>query len=128
MSTSAQNDQPPPVLEARGVQVSFPGGVVAVEDLDLRVSRGEFLVVLGPSGCGKSTVLNLFAGFLAPTCGEVLLEGRPITGVEPGCGMVFQKYALFPWLTVEENAGFGPSLSGDAGGAARVEELLSTLR
>jgi NitT/TauT family transport system ATP-binding protein len=124
MSETTPTTELPPVLECRGASVQFGGEVMAVEGLDLAVAPGEFLVVLGPSGCGKSTLLNLFAGFLRPSAGEVLLEGTPITGVEPRCGMVFQKYALFPWLTVRENASFGPSLRGASDAAERVDELL----
>ena len=110
------------LLEARGVAKRF-GAVVALEDLSLSVARGEFVVVVGSSGCGKSTLLNLFAGFEAPTAGAVLLDGAPITDVEPRCGMVFQNYALFEWLTVAQNIGFGPRMGGRAD-AGRVADLL----
>jgi NitT/TauT family transport system ATP-binding protein len=111
-----------PVLEARGVEKRF-GDVVALSGLDLRVERGEFVVVVGASGCGKSTLLDLFAGFEQPDAGEVLLDGKPIEDVEPRCGMVFQSYALFPWLTVEENISFGPRMRGCAD-AERVRRLV----
>ena len=104
-----------PVIEARGVSRVFrtrKGELRALEDLSLSVQRGEVLCILGASGCGKSTFLSLVAGFIAPTRGEILLEGRPIRGLEPRCGMIFQQYALFPWLTVLENVGFGPRLRG----------------
>ena len=111
-----------PVLAARGVTKAF-GDVVALAGLDLRVERGEFLVIVGASGCGKSTLLNLFAGFESPSAGTVLLDGREIRDVEPRCGMVFQSYALFDWLTVSANVGFGPRMRGvDA--SDRVAELL----
>ena len=71
------------------------------QDVSLDVVEGEFLCLLGASGCGKSTMLSLFAGFLQPTAGQVMLRGQPITGIEPRCGMVFQSYALFP---VEDRA------------------------
>ncbi len=86
--------------------------VVAVRDLTLEVQEGEFLCLIGASGCGKSTVLNLFAGFLRPTAGQVLLRGHPITRIEPRCGMVFQSYALFPWKTVRGNVEFGLKMKG----------------
>jgi len=111
-----------PVLEARGVTKRF-GDVVALDGLSLAVARGEFLVVVGASGCGKSTLLNLFAGFDPPTAGEVLLDGEAIRDVEPRCGMVFQSYALFDWLTVEQNVGFGPRMRGTLD-PARVDALL----
>ena len=113
------------MIEARGVTKAF-GETVALDGMDLSVSEGEFLVIVGASGCGKSTLLNLFAGFEQPTSGEVLLMGEPITGVEPRCGMVFQNYALFEWLTVRGNIGFGPKLRG-ALDPARVEQLIETV-
>jgi NitT/TauT family transport system ATP-binding protein len=86
--------------------------VVAVRDFSLDVNESEFLCLIGASGCGKSTVLNMFAGFIQPTAGQVLLRGRPITRVEPRCGMVFQSYALFPWKTVRGNVEFGLKMRG----------------
>ncbi len=100
-----------PTLEARKATKRF-GDVTALDGLDLTVAQGEFVVVVGASGCGKSTLLNLFAGFESPTSGEILLDGEPIAGIEPRCGMVFQNYALFEWLSVNENVGFGPRLRG----------------
>jgi len=105
-----------PVLVADRVTRTFPvrGGqeVVAVRDLSLEVQDGEFLCLLGASGCGKSTMLNMFAGFLQPSQGQVRLRGMPITGIEPRCGMVFQSYALFPWRTVQGNVEFGLQMRG----------------
>jgi NitT/TauT family transport system ATP-binding protein len=112
----------PPLLEARGVGKVF-GGTAALEGLSLRVERGEFLVIVGPSGCGKSTLLNLFAGFDLPSSGEVLLDGERIRDVDTRCGMVFQNYALFDWLTVERNVDFGPRMRGRAD-PARIADLL----
>ncbi len=109
-------------LRAAGVRKSF-GDVVALDGLDLDVEDGEFLVVVGASGCGKSTLLNLWAGFESPTGGTVELRGEPIRGVEPRCGLVFQNYALFPWLSVSRNIAFGPSLRGKAN-ETRVNELI----
>jgi NitT/TauT family transport system ATP-binding protein len=102
------------ILSARHVVKSFggEGGVVAIRDLSLDVEEGEFVCLLGASGCGKSTMLSLFAGFLQPTSGAVMLRGRPITGIEPRCGMVFQSYALFPWKTVRGNVEFGLKMQG----------------
>jgi NitT/TauT family transport system ATP-binding protein len=111
-----------PVLEARGVVKSF-GAVRALDGLSLAVGRGEFLVIVGASGCGKSTLLNLFAGFESPDSGEILLDGERVRDVEPRCGMVFQNYALFDWLTVERNVDFGPRMRGRAD-PARVADLL----
>lgn len=84
------------------------GGVVeALRSTTLRVSEGEFVSIVGPSGCGKSTLLNMLGGFDAPTSGRLLVEGEKISGPDIQRGMVFQDYALFPWLTVAENVMFG---------------------
>jgi NitT/TauT family transport system ATP-binding protein len=107
-----------PVIVAQGVTKAFylDGGrqVVALQDLNLRVEEGEFLCLVGGSGCGKTTFLNLAAGFMLPTSGQVLLRGQPITGIEPRCGMIFQSYALFPWKTVLSNVEFGLKMKGVA--------------
>ncbi len=106
----------PGILSAQHVTRTFAVGrgapVVAVEDLSIEVQEGELLCLLGTSGCGKTTILNMFAGFLPPSAGQVLLRGRPITGIEPRCGMVFQSYALFPWKTVRGNVEFGLKMQG----------------
>lgn len=86
------------------------GGVVAVEDFNLEVEKGEFISFLGPSGCGKTTTLRMIAGFELPTSGEVVLDSENITYKSPNernVGMVFQSYALFPNMTVAQNIGFG---------------------
>jgi NitT/TauT family transport system ATP-binding protein len=104
-----------PIIAARDLSVTFAtrkGPLTALEGFELAVRRGEVVCIVGASGCGKSTFLNVVAGFLAPTRGEVLLDGQPIRGVEPRCGMIFQNYALFPWMTVLDNVAFGPRLNG----------------
>ncbi|VFM97681.1 MAG: taurine transport system ATP-binding protein [Candidatus Kentron sp. G] len=115
------------------VSMSFetPDGAVvqALEDVSLDLKQGELLSVLGPSGCGKTTLLNIVAGFLAPTGGRVLLDGRIVAGPHPERGMVFQQGALFEWMNVRKNVAFGPSMKGMAKRAADeiVDRLLDTV-
>jgi NitT/TauT family transport system ATP-binding protein len=103
--------------------------MVALENINLEIPRGQFVCLLGPSGCGKSTLLNAIAGFAPPTAGTVLADGAAVSGPGPERGMVFQEYALFPWMTVEQNVGFGLEIKGMAKAeiAARVAELLKLL-
>jgi NitT/TauT family transport system ATP-binding protein len=103
----------PSILSARSVTKSYDQGrITAIRDLSMDVEEGEFVCLLGASGCGKSTMLSLFAGFLQPSAGQVMLRGAPITRIEPRCGMVFQSYALFPWKTVRGNVEFGLKMQG----------------
>jgi ABC-type nitrate/sulfonate/bicarbonate transport system ATPase subunit len=90
----------------RGVSMSF-GAVRVLENIDLDVREGEFVVLVGPSGCGKSTLLNIAGGFLAPSSGEVTIDGQRVRGPDPRRIFVFQERGVFPWLTVEGNIGFG---------------------
>jgi NitT/TauT family transport system ATP-binding protein len=102
-----------PKIQIQRVGKSFgaPGHAApALGEIDLDVAEREFVCLLGPSGCGKSTLLNIVAGFLAPTTGTVLVDGRLVNGPAPERGVVFQEYALFPWLTVTGNVEFGPLL------------------
>jgi taurine transport system ATP-binding protein len=102
------------------------GKVEALKNINLNIKEGELMSVLGPSGCGKSTLLNILAGFLAPTAGVMSLSGENITGPSPKRGMVFQHGALFEWMNVTKNIGFGPKMKGmpQKHINEKVEELL----
>jgi len=91
-----------------------PGGlqVEAIREVSLRVSSGEFVAILGPSGCGKSTLLELCAGLEPVSGGDIRIDGEKVTGPNPKAVMVFQEHALFPWLNVESNIGFGLKTKG----------------
>src|SRR5581483_589999 len=82
-----------------------PGGATlkVLEGIDLEIRPREVVCLLGPSGCGKSTLLRIFAGLIPASSGEVLYKNAPLVGLNPGVGMVFQAFALYPWLTVLEN-------------------------
>jgi len=85
---------------------------VAVEGVDLDVSAGEFVVLVGPSGCGKSTLLDLLGGLTTPTSGQILLDGKPVSGPGLDRSIVFQQYALLPWRTAQGNVEFGLEATG----------------
>jgi ABC-type Fe3+/spermidine/putrescine transport system ATPase subunit len=96
-------------VEFQGVTKKF-GKTVAVESTDIVIEQGEFFSLLGPSGCGKSTTLRMLAGFLTPTTGRIMVNGRDITDLPPearGIGIVFQNYAIFPHMNVFDNIAFG---------------------
>jgi len=103
--------------------------VQALKDVSFDLEGGRLLTLLGPSGCGKTTLLNILAGFLAPTGGEVTLGGVPITKPGQERGMVFQQGALFEWLSVEKNIAFGPKMNGakKADTKDSVQDLLKTV-
>jgi NitT/TauT family transport system ATP-binding protein len=110
VTAAPNNDQP--AIQVRNLWMTFPGKtrdkpVHVLENVSLDVKRGEFVCIVGPSGCGKSTLLNIVGGFLKPSSGEVLVEGKPVTGPDPKRIFVFQENGVFPWLNVEENVGFG---------------------
>jgi len=98
-------------VDVEGVSVRYPGAggtdVNALDRIQFSMNAGELWVALGASGCGKTTLLNTIAGFLRPTEGRVLVNGRAVAGPGPDRGVVFQKHALFPWLDVQENVEFG---------------------
>ncbi|KSV63391.1 hypothetical protein N183_35665 [Sinorhizobium sp. Sb3] len=109
------------------------GDHIAVGGFNLAIDRGEFVCLLGPSGCGKSTTLQMIAGFVAPTNGRIVLDGRDITNLHPskrGLGVVFQSYALFPHMTVADNVAFGLQMRGipKPECRARVAEALELVR
>jgi len=98
------------MLRTRDVSMAFrrDGKVTPVLDnVSMDAAKGEFVCLLGPSGCGKSTMLNILAGFLEPSSGEVLIDGEAVRGPDPRRIFVFQERGVFPWLTVEGNVGFG---------------------
>jgi NitT/TauT family transport system ATP-binding protein len=86
--------------------------VTAIRDISLEVGAGDFVSVVGPSGCGKTTMLNMIAGFLPVSGGQIRVDGRPVSGPGPDRGVVFQSFALFPWRTVLDNVAFGPKMRG----------------
>jgi NitT/TauT family transport system ATP-binding protein len=109
-------------IAVRGVSKVFGRGadqVVALQDIDLEIEADRFTTIVGPSGCGKSTLLYMLAGFERPTRGEMLLDGKPITGPGPDRGFVFQDFALFPWMTVLGNVVFGLRATGHDARRAR---------
>ena len=120
------------VCQNVGKTWSSPGGlsVTALTNINLTVREGEFVALLGPSGCGKSTLLELIAGLEPLSAGRVMLDGKVVSGPEPGVVMVFQDHALFPWLTVSDNVGFGLSVKGvpKPERAARVKETLERVK
>ena len=104
------------LIDDISMRFDLPNGdaVQALKNVSLDIKEGELMAVLGPSGCGKTTLLNIVAGFLAPTEGKVLLGGEPVTGPGAERGMVFQQGALFEWMSVRENVSFGPRMKGMA--------------
>jgi ABC-type nitrate/sulfonate/bicarbonate transport system ATPase subunit len=118
-------------LSVRGIAKTYQSRtgapVEALKPIDLEIAAGEFVVILGPSGCGKSTLLNVLAGFGEPSSGEAWVGERRITGPDIDRGMVFQSYALFPWLSVIGNVEFGLERKGMAK-RERRESALEYLR
>ena len=111
-----------PILSIDHVGKTFQVGantVEALRDANLSIDKGEFICLIGASGCGKSTLLRIIAGFETASSGTASMYGTPITGPGPERGMVFQDFALFPWLTVRENIGFGPKQKGLLGAGLR---------
>jgi len=123
-----------PFIQIHGVNKIFrdtrKGDVVALKDINLDIQRGEFICLLGPSGCGKSTLLNAVAGFALPSSGSISVDGKAVTAPGPDRGVVFQEYALFPWMTVEKNIAFGLEIQRAPKEAIRdkVDQLLTKLQ
>ncbi|MER7280062.1 ABC transporter ATP-binding protein [Dactylosporangium sp. NPDC000244] len=116
-------------IAIRGVAKIFPlkdGRFTALDDVSLDISASEFVAIVGPSGCGKSTLLNIVAGLEHPTSGEARVGGDVVTGPGPDRGVIFQQFALFPWLTVRKNVEFGLRTAGvpKAQRRARAEHFI----
>jgi ABC-type nitrate/sulfonate/bicarbonate transport system ATPase subunit len=107
----------------RNIGMRF-GPVDVMHDINLQVREGEFVCILGPSGCGKSTLLNIVGGFLTPGEGEVTIDGERVTGPDPRRIFVFQERGVFPWLTVEQNVGFGLFKMNGEEKAARIAHYI----
>jgi NitT/TauT family transport system ATP-binding protein len=111
-------------VEVRNIGMTFgagsPSPVRVLENIELGVTAGEFVCLLGPSGCGKSTLLNIIGGFVKPTEGTVAIDGDPVDGPDPRRIFVFQERGVFPWLTVEQNIGFGLFKLSDAEKRERI--------
>jgi taurine transport system ATP-binding protein len=105
----------PEIVSLSGLTLTYRAGsstVTALQEIDLGIHEGEFVCLLGPSGCGKSTLLKIIAGLLPPTSGSATLDGESIQGPDWHRGVVFQQPALYPWLTVRDNTGFGLKMRG----------------
>ncbi|MCD8214844.1 MAG: ABC transporter ATP-binding protein [Clostridiales bacterium] len=104
------------LISIKNVDLAYEGTsgdeIMAIEDINFNIYRGEFVCVLGPSGCGKSTLLKILAGFIKPTSGEVELDGEKIEGTDWHRGVVFQNPPLFEWFSVRDNVAFGPKMRG----------------
>jgi NitT/TauT family transport system ATP-binding protein len=112
-----------PIVEIKDVSKHFKlqdQTINALSGANLAIHKGEFICLIGASGCGKSTLLRIMAGFEKPSSGEALMWGKPIDGPGPSRGMVFQDYALFPWLSVRDNIGFGPAARGLSSGEVKA--------
>ena len=119
------------LIDNISMRFDLPGGgsVQALKNVTLDIKSGELMSVLGPSGCGKTTLLNIVAGFLAPTGGQSILNGDVVTGPSSERGMVFQQGALFEWMSVRDNVSFGPDMSGTSRSDSKpiVDRLLDVV-
>jgi NitT/TauT family transport system ATP-binding protein len=116
----------PPRITFDRVSIGFEtksGHLNVVNDVTFDIRDREFVSIIGPSGCGKTTIMNVIAGFLRPSSGTVLLDGKPIKGPGPDRGVIFQEYGVFPWLSVKDNIAFGLGLAANRVSAAEREEI-----
>ncbi|MEY9773115.1 NitT/TauT family transport system ATP-binding protein [Sinorhizobium fredii] len=128
VKTASPTDSPhqaKSMVSLDSVTMAF-GAYVAVQDVNLKVSDGEFLAIVGPTGCGKSTILNAIAGLLKPASGTVSIDGQPVRGIQNDIGYLFQQDALLPWKTAIENVELGPMFKG-VGAAERREQSMRWL-
>jgi len=112
-----------PIIEIKDVSKIFKlqdQTITALSGANLAIGKGEFICLIGASGCGKSTLLRIMAGFEQPSSGQALMWGKPIVNPQPSRGMVFQDYALFPWLSVRDNIAFGPVARGLPGAEVKA--------
>ena len=114
IAVPAQPHTPAPIVSVRSVHKTYPGGIEALNNISLEFPEGKLTTLLGPSGCGKTTLLKIIAGLLPASSGEVVVEGRTVTGPGPERAFVFQDFALMPWATVMRNVAFGLELRGVA--------------
>jgi len=130
--TIAAQTQPTPYLDIQHVSAAY-GATKVLDDVSLSVEKGELVALLGSSGCGKTTLLRSIAGFVTPTAGRIVIDGRDLTGLPPearGTAMMFQSYALWPHLDVAANIGYGLRMRGwkKPAIAARVGEMLKLMQ
>ena len=133
MNNRPDSNDPRPIISLRGITKRFGASVVAVDGVDLDIREGEFFALLGPSGCGKTTLLRMLAGFEVPSEGELLIDGKDMVGVPPNrrpVNMVFQSYAVFPHMNVEDNVAYGLKVTGAPRDetASRVREALELVQ
>jgi NitT/TauT family transport system ATP-binding protein len=123
-ATSASAQSGAPAIELTNVTKRFGtqggGRFTALRDVELTIQPGEFCAVVGPTGCGKSTTLTLVSGLERPSAGTVVVDGRPVSGITPGVGFMFQQDAVFPWKSVLDNVAAGPRFRGQSRAKANV--------
>ncbi|WOS66175.1 ABC transporter ATP-binding protein [Sinorhizobium fredii] len=125
VKTASPTDSPhqaTSMVSLDSVTMAF-GAYVAVQDVNLKVSDGEFLAIVGPTGCGKSTILNAIAGLLKPASGTVSIDGQPVRGIQNDIGYLFQQDALLPWKTAIENVELGPMFKGVGAAERRGQSM-----